>query len=212
MTYFVFNNYLQSIDSFHVREIFREFLPTVANGNATWVNEVLGQINWEEWIYLIGSDPTGTLNFTTANNSEAIDLAMAYIANQGNSNPPNYLDYLYWPSPSQVVFHDTLLNLVPSGEMTLKIWNQVDANYNLTCCCTNNEVLQRWLPMGILVNSFICADTPRPPITTRSQSFVSSTGRIKYLAPVYQAMTDIGFGEYGFGAEWLNENANFYSS
>ena len=47
LTYYVYNNYMQSVDNFQVMEIFREFLPTVANGNATLVNEILGQIDWE---------------------------------------------------------------------------------------------------------------------------------------------------------------------
>jgi leukotriene-A4 hydrolase len=126
LTYFVYNDYMVSIDGFQVREIFREFLPTVANGNATWVNEVLSQIDWELWIYGVGPDPTMSLNFTTANNSEAVQLALDYIALNGSANPPNWQAYEYWPSPSQVLFHDTLLDNVPSGAMTEPIMQQIN--------------------------------------------------------------------------------------
>jgi hypothetical protein len=47
------------------------------------VNDVLSQIDYEEWIYGIGWDPTGTLNFTTSDSTASANLANAYIACNG---------------------------------------------------------------------------------------------------------------------------------
>lgn len=169
-----------SIDDFQVRESFREFLPTApqAMGNSTWVNEILGMVDWDLWIYGVGPDPTMTLNFVTPNNTQAIDLANAYIANPG-VNPSNYMDYMYWTSPSQSLFQDTLLNQVPSGMMTHAIMAQIDMNYDVTAT-TNPEIKQRWYTMGILLNY--------SNVTAPAETWIATQGRLKYLEPIYEAL------------------------
>jgi hypothetical protein len=54
------------------------------------INKLLGEIDWNTWKYAVGSDPSGTLNFTTTNSMKAQQLAQAYVALQGNSSPSNY--------------------------------------------------------------------------------------------------------------------------
>lgn len=198
LTYYVYNNMYTSVDSFQVREMFREFIPTVANGNSTWVNEMLSMVDWDAWQYTVGPDPTHTLNFMTPNNTQAVDLANAYIANGGNSNPSNYMDYVYWPSPSQVLFHDTLLNQVPSMAMTEAIMNQIDNNYNVTYD-TNPEVKQRWYTMAIFTSY------TGNNVMNMTEDWIGSMGRLKYLEPIYYALmqndmiatADLWFSKYG---------------
>jgi len=42
---------------------------------ADTVNELLAEINYEEWIYGVGTDPTGTLDFNTDQSNAATNLA-----------------------------------------------------------------------------------------------------------------------------------------
>ena len=65
MTYYIVNNKLTSINAFTMRETFANFVETFFNPNSSMVNSILDKVNWEEWIYVVGLDPTGTLNFTT---------------------------------------------------------------------------------------------------------------------------------------------------
>jgi len=71
-------------------------------------NEKLSMINWSDWYFNPGVDPTGTLNFMTNNAMAAENLANAYIADGGNSSPTNYQEYNYWYSNLKVVFQNTL--------------------------------------------------------------------------------------------------------
>jgi len=54
------------------------------------VNRVLQQVDYASWVYEVGVDPTGTLNFTNSATAAAVNLANAYIALKGNSSPSNY--------------------------------------------------------------------------------------------------------------------------
>lgn len=65
LTYYIVNNKLTSINAFTMRETFANFVETFFNPDSSMVNSILEKVNWEEWIYVVGLDPTGTLNFTT---------------------------------------------------------------------------------------------------------------------------------------------------
>ena len=65
-------------------------------------------VDWNVWKYGIGPDPSGTLNFETTNSMKAQQLALDYIALQGNGSPANYQQYNYWYSNLKVVFQNTL--------------------------------------------------------------------------------------------------------
>jgi hypothetical protein len=39
------------------------------------VNAILAEINYEEWIYGVGTDPSGTLDFNTDQSNAAVNLA-----------------------------------------------------------------------------------------------------------------------------------------
>lgn len=64
MTYYIENNKLTSINAFTMRESFAQFVESFYQ-DASVVNNILQQVDWETWIYIVGLDPTGTLNFTT---------------------------------------------------------------------------------------------------------------------------------------------------
>lgn len=109
MTYYIVNNALTSINAFTMRETFANFVETFFNPDSSMVNSILEKVNWEEWIYVVGLDPTGTLNFTTDGSTQAQNLANAYIALNGTASPPNASLYYHgYTSNLKVCFHDVL--------------------------------------------------------------------------------------------------------
>lgn len=46
-------------------------------------NTILAAIDWSDWRYVAGFDPSGTLDFTTPNIVKAQNLALSYIALNG---------------------------------------------------------------------------------------------------------------------------------
>jgi|LakMenEpi03Aug12_release.lakeMendotaPanAssembly.Ray.scaffolds.fasta_scaffold196776_5 hypothetical protein len=59
-------------------------------------------VDYETWIYDVGLDPTGTLNFTNPMTTVAVNLANDY-ANDGDT-PSNYTVYNNFTSAQRVVF------------------------------------------------------------------------------------------------------------
>jgi hypothetical protein len=100
MMYYLYNNWFSSIDQYTVRAVFSSFLEIMLapTDNQEGVNEILSMIDWDAWIFNVGPDPTGTLNFTNPYAQQAIDLALAYISLNGTSSPSNYADYLDFES------------------------------------------------------------------------------------------------------------------
>jgi hypothetical protein len=98
ITYYLYNNYLACIDQFVIRQDLLSFLEIMYNGMPDMVNNVFAQIDFEAWIYNVGPDPTGSLNFNNALAQPAIDLANAYIALNGASSPANWDIYLDFTS------------------------------------------------------------------------------------------------------------------
>lgn len=64
LTYYIYNNALTSIDAFTMRETFSNFVESIA-GDPETVNEILAEVDFETWIYGVGTDPSGTLDFWT---------------------------------------------------------------------------------------------------------------------------------------------------
>lgn len=56
------------------------------------VNEILGKMNWSEWMYKSALSPQ-PLNFTTVEGVEAVDLANGFIALNGTGAPDGYINY-----------------------------------------------------------------------------------------------------------------------
>jgi hypothetical protein len=105
-------------------------------------------VDYEEWIYEVGLDPTGTLNFTNSDSTNAVDLAMAYISLNGTSSPSNYTTYNGFRSNQKVVFHQTLLTDFNTNSAII---TQIDNDLNITGT-TDPEVRQRWYSIGLYLN------------------------------------------------------------
>ena len=70
ITYYIESAALQSITSFDMQRLFAQFIESYYE-NPDEVNELLGDISWNDWKYVAGTDPTDTLNFETTNSKRA---------------------------------------------------------------------------------------------------------------------------------------------
>jgi hypothetical protein len=53
-----------------MQRLFAQFIESYFE-NPDEVNELLGDISWNDWKYVAGTDPTHTLNFETTNSKKA---------------------------------------------------------------------------------------------------------------------------------------------
>lgn len=77
-TYYLTQENLMSICAFTFRHVFSNFVEQYYT-DADTVNNVLAMVNYEEWIYEMGPDPTGTLSFSNNATNAAVNLANAYV-------------------------------------------------------------------------------------------------------------------------------------
>lgn len=188
--YYLTNYNLMSICAFTYRHAFSNFVESYYT-DADQVNDILAMVNYEEWIYEMGPDPTGTLNFTNSATQAAVDLANAYIAANGGA-VANANVYLTWPSVQQVIFHQTLLW---NFNTNTAIMTAIDAALN--CTGTNDpEIKERWFALGIY-NDYT-------PTWTPAQNWVTSMGRNKYLNAIYQACAEAGVSQRTTCIGWYN--------
>jgi leukotriene-A4 hydrolase len=89
LEYYIVMNSLTSINQFQLRDTFSSFIQTYYP-NADRDNSLLQSIQFTQWIYETGPDPTGLLDFTNPYTTAAKNLALAYIAAGGNDTPENY--------------------------------------------------------------------------------------------------------------------------
>lgn len=103
ITYYIENNSLVSINAFTERNTFSNFVENYFD-DADQVNDILAMVDYEAWIYEVGLDPSGSLNFTNTYTTAALDLANGYIALNGTGSPANYTEYNEFVSNQRVVF------------------------------------------------------------------------------------------------------------
>ena len=121
ITFYIYNNFLTSIDAFTMRNTFSNYVQSMLETPEA-VNEALAMIDFEEWIYGIGWDPTGTLDFSTPDSDAAANLANAYLACNGRAGcvkQSQYEIYNTFYSNLKVVFHDTLETNLSSTNPTM---------------------------------------------------------------------------------------------
>lgn len=128
ITYYIENNSLTSINAFQMRSTFSEFVENYGY-TTSQVNSFLSMIDYEQWIYENGCDPTNTLNFTVPTVTAAVNLANSYVSLNGTSSPANYQDYNTWPSNQRVVFVQTLME---NSGINTNILSQIDDDLDIT--------------------------------------------------------------------------------
>ena len=196
ITYYIESNSLTSINAFTERSTFSSFVENYYD-DADQVNEILAMIDYEEWIYEVGLDPTGTLNFTNSATTAALNLANAYIALNGTGSPSNYADYNSFVSNQRVVFVQTILH---NSDTNTAILTQIDNDLNITGS-TDPEVRQRWYSIGLYLYF--------APVYTPAETWVGQIGRNKYLNSIYEALSESG--QNALGITWYRANQYFYS-
>jgi hypothetical protein len=105
-------------------------------------------VDYETWIYKVGGDPTGSLNFMTTNIQTAVNLANSYVSLGGASSPPGFSVYNSWISNLKVIFHQTLLyNLATNTAVMARIDSDLSVTQTL-----DPEVRERWYTLGLYLN------------------------------------------------------------
>ena len=143
ITYYIENNYLMSINRFDMMATFAAFVEENYTESSSQVNSILSMVNYEEWLYEVGLDPTGTLNFTCDMTAVPLNLANAY-ANTGNQ-PTNYTDYNAFTSAQRVVFLQTLMDNVNTD---IDVITLIDEDLSITDSI-DPEVMMRWYTIGL---------------------------------------------------------------
>lgn len=134
----------QSITTYDQQRAFAYYVQDMGGYDAWMSNEKLGSIDWSNWYFNAGPDPTNTLNFTTSNSVAATNLANEYIALKGASSPANYQQYNYWYSNLKVVFQNTL-QLAGPTMTTYAVLARIDGDLDISND-TDPEVRMRWYP------------------------------------------------------------------
>jgi leukotriene-A4 hydrolase len=177
LRYYIIRYTETSIISHDLRASWEDFVED--NFNASMTNQILGSINWDQWIYTPGLPPAGLLNFTTDAQVGASKLADDYIALAGASSPADYAKFKDYYSNLKVVFLERLNERF--SDLTLALIQKIDADLSITNS-VDPEVKQRWLPLGLKLSY--------TPVLEVSHTWVSEVGRMKYLRPIYITLRD----------------------
>ena len=148
ITYYIENNYLMSITRFDMEATFASFIEETYTESASQVNSILSMVDYETWIYDVGLDPTGTLNFTCDMTTVAVNLANAYAAAGGNDSPSNYTDYNDFTSAQRVVFLQTLMDNIDTD---IDVITKIDDDLDITSS-VEPEVMMRWYTIGLYLS------------------------------------------------------------
>jgi len=179
---YISQNSLTSITSLDFRYSWEYFVEREMGLDPEGVNNILGQVDFEEWVNVASLAPV-TPDFNTPESDESAQMALDFIACGADTScfPANYEDYKTYYSNLKVVFHITLL--ANFDQLTLPILENIDAKLD----CTGDrdpEVKQRWYHIGLQLTY--------SPVYDPAHEWISSMGRSKYLNPVYQALQDSG--------------------
>jgi hypothetical protein len=190
-----------SICAFRTRQTFSDFVEQYYT-NPDTVDQVLSQIDYETWIYVVGGDPTGTLAplFQNSNIAAAQALMNGYISCAGACSPSNPQQYNSWTSNLQVIFHQTCLS---NFRCNAAVMTRIDSDLSITSTATDGEVRQRWYTAGVYNNY--------GPVMTAAGNWVASMGRNKYLQPIFDACAETGGSVYTTCVGWYNANKNWWT-
>ena len=105
-------------------------------------------VDYETWIYDVGLDPTGTLDFSCDMTDVAVNLANAYAEAGGNDSPSNYQDYNDFTSAQRVVFLQTLMDNIDTD---IDVITKIDDDLDITSS-VDPEVMMRWYTIGLYLS------------------------------------------------------------
>lgn len=125
-------------------------------------------MNWTDWVQQPGI-PSKYIKWDEFMTPELINsnnMADAYIAGGGKTSPPNYSDYVNWPSNLKQIFLNRLNARQP--DMTIAIMTRIDNDLGVTNTL-DPECKAVWYPLGIVLNYTQVMDP--------AHTFISTMGR-----------------------------------
>jgi leukotriene-A4 hydrolase len=164
-----FDAFLKSyMDTFQFRSLDTEEFLTFLEEKLPGLAEKIGA---REWIYEPGV-PANEPTFESARLDELNALAAAWK----DGTRPDADKARKWPVAEWLVYLGALPNDL--GEEGCA-W--LDSTFDLTAS-GNSEILCKWLVMAI--------DNGYEPVYAKTRDFLGSIGRMKYLKPIYKALSD----------------------
>lgn len=118
LSYYLNDRALTSIQTYQFTRTFSQYVEGVNMAYTDTMNlqlspddvgDILSMIEYDEWLYETGSDPTRTLIFTNSDVRLAQAAADNFLAGNTTINTTMY-DYNSWYTSQQVVFHETIIN------------------------------------------------------------------------------------------------------
>lgn len=139
LRYYILQHEMSSITMDVLRATFETWVQDNYK-DAYTVNNILGQIQWDTWIFQSALAPVD-LDFTTKASNESAQLANEYIDYNCAQSPAGYEDYNSYDSNTKVVFHTALTERF--SELTTCILGLIDSDLSVTDD-PDPEVKQRW--------------------------------------------------------------------
>lgn len=178
-------------------EVFRAKVESYIDKNLSDPRKLKASIDWMTWVFGPGLPPW-TADFTTADLTEAVSLANAYVDGGGNTSPAKFADFNNYDSNTKVIFLQALerREMDISVAVLARIDNDLDITHSLDPNC-----IQEWVPLSIKHNYSVVMDVAHTVVTT--------IGRMKYLSGIYNALMDTN--RETLAKDWYNEAYSFYS-
>jgi leukotriene-A4 hydrolase len=141
---------------------------------------MLESVYWDTWVNQPGYPPL-VLNYTNYRAIYAIDIADGYIYN-GTDSPYEWQELIKDPSYTNMALYIMIERLIYKAKridsaLNSEIIKRIDGDYNLTAS-HDLEIQSRWSTLIIIVEENY----------DLAKEFVTKTGRLEYLIPVYQAL------------------------
>ena len=169
-----------------------------ANFDNATAADIIVQTDWDTWVLVPGLPPV-TLNFTTAQLTEAQLLAEEYLTLGGESSPTNYTDYFRFIASQRVAFVQTLGE---AGEATTaEMMAYIDNDLNITYA-TNPDVKTEWYILGI--------EKGYDNVIEPCRQWMGEQGRNAYVRPTFQAL--VAAGKCDTAQAWFEDYIDFYNS
>lgn len=145
--------------------------------------KTIEEIDWDAWFYSTGMPPvTNTYDQTLA--KQSFDLAKAWVEYDGNTNGVSSIpqsDLSNMSTLQIVAFIDKLLEETEESPLKVDTIHAIESKYRCLQNITNAEIRCVWYILKLRSGD--------ASVMSGLKDFLSSQGRMKYLKPLYRALS-----------------------